>query len=409
MHFYMVLANFDSNSKSLMELLEKKIDQLVTASVYYKYAGYNNVKFFFESEQSLESLESKLQQVEFKCEIFCISQDQFESIKGSDLVEIVFTTTAIEISLLAPSIDDDQINDQDKEKFSLKKSILKLTETDNDTHLIQKERDIKINQNEYNLENLTGLSGIKNEVRTLINLIEFQKKRSENQLSNSSISYHLVFTGSPGTGKTTVARIIANIYKEHGILKQGHLIETDRSGLIAEYLGQTAIKVNKIVDSALDGILFIDEAYSIAGKNSDDYGKEAVATLIKRIEDDRDRLVVILAGYKDEMQEFIETNPGFKSRFNKYIHFEDYTPEELLEIFKKLCKKDSYTLHPDAKSKLFYLIKDTYDKRDRNFGNGRFVRNLFERTIANLANRVAKIENISKQELTEIKSEDISS
>ena len=171
-----------------------------------------------------------------------------------------------------------------------------------------------------------------------------QKAREASGLKSSSISYHIVFTGNPGTGKTTVARIVSQIYKNLGVLTQGQLVETDRSGLVAEYVGQTAVKVNKTVDTAINGVLFIDEAYSLVGQNQDDFGKEAVATLIKRMEDDRDKLIVILAGYTQEMKGFIDTNPGFKSRFNRYIDFTDYTPDELLAIFEGQCKKLEYQI-----------------------------------------------------------------
>jgi len=206
------------------------------------------------------------------------------------------------------------------------------------------------------LNSLIGLNAVKQEINTLINFIKIQKAREASGLKSSSLSYHIVFTGNPGTGKTTVARIVSEIYKNLGVLTQGQLVETDRSGLVAEYLGQTAVKVNKTVDSALNGILFIDEAYSLVGENKDDFGKEAVATLIKRMEDNRDKLVVILAGYTNEMKEFIDTNPGFKSRFNRYIEFTDYTPDELLSIYKLSCSKLDYNLTEEAENKLSELV-----------------------------------------------------
>jgi len=189
------------------------------------------------------------------------------------------------------------------------------------------------------LNSLIGLDAVKQEIHSLVNYVKIQKARTEAGLKSSAMSYHLVFTGNPGTGKTTVARIVSQIYKHLGILSKGHLVETDRSGLIAEYSGQTAVKVNRVVDSALNGILFIDEAYSLVGENKDDFGKEAVATLIKRMEDNRDKLVLIIAGYTNEMKKFIETNPGFKSRFNKYVEFPDYVPDEMMAIFKSQCTK----------------------------------------------------------------------
>lgn len=257
------------------------------------------------------------------------------------------------------------------------------------------------------LNSLIGLNAVKQEISTLINFIKIQKAREATGLKSSSLSYHIVFTGNPGTGKTTVARIVAEIYKNLGVLTQGQLVETDRSGLVAEYLGQTAVKVNKTVDTALNGVLFIDEAYSLVGENKDDFGKEAVATLIKRMEDNRDKLVVILAGYTNEMTSFINTNPGFKSRFNRYIVFDDYTPEELIAIYKFNCNKLEYTLTEDAEKKLLELFTFAFNNRDKSFGNGRFVRNIFEKTLERQSNRIASVPSLSKEILTTITLEDI--
>ncbi len=257
------------------------------------------------------------------------------------------------------------------------------------------------------LNNLVGLTAVKEEIKSLINFIKVQKAREEKGFKSSSLSYHIVFTGNPGTGKTTVARIVAQIYKALGILQQGQLVETDRSGLIAEYVGQTAIKVNKTVDSALNGVLFIDEAYSIVGDNQDSFGKEAVSTLIKRMEDDRDKLIVVLAGYTKEMQDFIETNPGFKSRFNRYIDFTDYQPEELVLIYEGLCKKLDYKITEGAKTKLTNLFTIAFTNRDKSFGNGRYVRNIFEKSMERQANRIASIGELTDEVLTTITVDDI--
>lgn len=257
------------------------------------------------------------------------------------------------------------------------------------------------------LNSLTGLTEVKKEINTLINFIKVQKARADKGLKTSSVSYHIVFMGNPGTGKTTVARIVSQIYKSLGVLTQGQLVETDRSGLIAEYVGQTAVKVNKTVDTALHGVLFIDEAYSIVGDAQDSFGREAVSTLIKRMEDDRDKLIVILAGYTKEMQDFIDTNPGFKSRFNRYIEFADYTPVELLAIFEGLCKKLDYKPTPDAKVKLSELFQKAYENRDKSFGNGRFVRNTFEKAMELQANRIAGVGELTDEVLTTITVDDI--
>ena len=258
------------------------------------------------------------------------------------------------------------------------------------------------------LQSLIGLESVKEEVRTLANFAKVQKMRADKGLKNPNMSYHLVFTGSPGTGKTTVARIVARIYKDLGILKKGHLVETDRSGMIGQYVGQTAPKVNAMCDSALNGVLFIDEAYALTQHSGgQDYGDEAVATLLKRMEDDRDKLVVIVAGYTDEMKHFIDTNPGLQSRFNRYINFPDYTPEELYKIFRMYMNKNEYTITKEAATYLQRSLEYAVEHKDRNFGNARYVRNVFEKAIQCQANRISKEKNLSEEELTEITLADI--
>ena len=258
------------------------------------------------------------------------------------------------------------------------------------------------------LNDLIGLDEVKAEVRSLANFVKVQKQREEKGLKTPNLSYHLVFTGSPGTGKTTVARIVARIYKDLGILKKGHLVETDRSGLIGQYVGQTAPRVNAMCDSALNGVLFIDEAYAITQSESgNDYGAEAVATLLKRMEDDRDRLVVIVAGYTNEMKKFIDTNPGLQSRFNRYIHFPDYSSDDLYKIFRKYLKKNEYTITKEAAAYLKERLDYAVEHKDRNFGNSRFVRNVFEKTIQAQANRIAKAGKVPDNELVEITLADV--
>ena len=256
------------------------------------------------------------------------------------------------------------------------------------------------------LNELIGLAETKKEIASLSNYIQMRQKRDEMGLKSPNVSYHCVFTGNPGTGKTTVARILASIYKDLGILSSGHLVETDRSGLVAEYVGQTAVKTNKIIDEALDGVLFIDEAYSLVQGGKEDYGKEAIATLLKRMEDDRDRLVVILAGYTNEIEEFINSNPGLRSRFNRYIHFADYTAVELYDIFCLMMKKNEYIMSDETSELLKKHLTEVVNNKPKDFGNARFVRNLFERTVQNQANRLAKEDNLTKEMLKEIKPED---
>jgi SpoVK/Ycf46/Vps4 family AAA+-type ATPase len=261
--------------------------------------------------------------------------------------------------------------------------------------------------NTVKLKSLIGLASVKEEIETLTNFLKIQQERKVKGLKTSSVSYHSVFTGNPGTGKTTVARVVADIYKSLGILSKGHLVETDRSGLVAEYVGQTAVKTNKIIDSALDGILFIDEAYSLISGGGNDYGKEAIATLLKRMEDNRDRLVVILAGYSVEMRQFIDSNPGLQSRFNRYIEFPDYSDEELYQIFEKNAKEFDYTILEDAEILLKAYLLNKVTNKDKNFGNARFVRNLFEKTIERQANRLSKEVDLTDKILSEICSVDI--
>lgn len=257
------------------------------------------------------------------------------------------------------------------------------------------------------LDSLIGMASVKGEIAKLQNFIKIQLVRKSQGLKTSPISYHCVFTGNPGTGKTTVARIIAQIYKDLGILSKGHLVETDRSGLVAEYVGQTAVKTNKIIDSALDGVLFIDEAYSLVQGYSNDFGLEAISTLLKRMEDDRERLVVILAGYGDEMKTFIDSNPGLQSRFNRYIHFDDYSADELFEIFLLNAKKNQYVLTDDAKQALRSKIDAAVANKDKNFGNARTIRNMFEKTLEHQATRLTAEGVLDKDALQRITSDDI--
>ncbi|MCL2041073.1 MAG: AAA family ATPase [Bacteroidales bacterium] len=267
-----------------------------------------------------------------------------------------------------------------------------------------------INKNPHEeLTKLTGLTSVKNEITTLENFIKIQQARAQQGLKASQLSYHVVFTGNPGTGKTTVARIVAEIYKGLGILRKGHLVETDRSGLVAGYVGQTAIKTNEIIDSALDGVLFIDEAYALVADSGskNDFGAEAIATLLKRMEDNRDRLVVILAGYTNEMKKFINSNPGLESRFNRYIEFPDYSADELYQIFDYNLKKCDYHLTNEVADILNAHFQQVVAAKDRNFGNARFVRNLFEKTLERQANRLAKETHLTPEQLSEIHTEDV--
>ncbi|BAU14376.1 AAA ATPase central domain protein [Leptolyngbya sp. NIES-3755] len=258
------------------------------------------------------------------------------------------------------------------------------------------------------LNDLIGMENIKEEVRTLANFLKVQKIRVDRGLAKTSVSLHAVFCGPPGTGKTTVARLMSRIFHGLEFLNKGHLIETDRSGMVAGYVGQTANKVDELVNSALDGVLFIDEAYALVPEESGrDFGQEAIDVLLKRMEDYRDRLVVIVAGYTDEMATFIESNPGLESRFNRYFYFNHYQPEELLAIFEKMCEKSHFKLSNEAREKLRSVFEDLYVKREKTFGNARLVRNLFERIIERQANRLAVLNSLSDETLTTLLPEDI--
>lgn len=256
------------------------------------------------------------------------------------------------------------------------------------------------------LEALVGLEGVKNEVLACINLLRINNMRKEKGLPELQTSNHMVFTGNPGTGKTTVARIMAKIFKSLGVVSKGQLVETDRSGLVAGYMGQTALKTAQVIKKAKGGVLFIDEAYSLSSEEgSNDYGREAIDTLVKGMEDYRDDLVVIVAGYVDEMRKFINMNPGLRSRFNKYINFANYSSEEMLEIFKRQCEKAQFLLATDAEDAALQFFANCQD--DPTFGNARGVRNFFDRVVMNQATRILNVKNPSESEFRTIKKEDI--
>ncbi len=259
------------------------------------------------------------------------------------------------------------------------------------------------------LNQLIGLKEIKRNINTLINFLKIQKIREEKGLKTAKKSLHSVFMGPPGTGKTTIARLTAKIFKNLGILKKGHLVETDRAGLVAGYIGQTANKTDEVIKTALDGVLFIDEAYGLArgGGDKKDFGSEAIETLLKRMEDYRERLVVIVAGYPDEMETFINSNPGLKSRFNRYFYFDHYNPEELLGIFKLFARKGDFHLSEDAEEKVLYIFEDLYKQRNPFFGNARVARNLFERCIELQANRLISVAPLTKEILMTLEEPDI--
>ncbi len=258
------------------------------------------------------------------------------------------------------------------------------------------------------LDSLVGLEDIKKNVRSLINLAKIRKLREEHDLPTPAMSLHLVFMGNPGTGKTTVARLIAQLYYAIGVLSKGQLVEVDRSGLVAGFVGQTAIKTDEAIKKAIGGVLFIDEAYSLAANTGEnDFGREAIETVLKGMEDHRKDLVVIVAGYEDLMEQFIGSNPGLASRFNRYFTFEDYTGEELYKIFLSMCEKNKYRLTVEAQEFAKRLFDELYLTRGDNFGNARDVRNIFENVVGVHADRVAADPDIDERDLTLVFKEDI--
>ena len=255
------------------------------------------------------------------------------------------------------------------------------------------------------LDGYVGMDAIKEEVRSLINMVQVYKLRRENDLPTTDMSLHMVFSGNPGTGKTTVARIMARIYHSLDILSKGQLVEVDRSGLVAGYVGQTALKTQKVIEKAMGGVLFIDEAYALNGKSENDFGQEAIDTILKAMEDHRDDLVVIVAGYTELMDRFIHSNPGLESRFNRFLMFEDYTPEQMVAIFKMQCKKGCYVLAEGTEE----LVRDfiSEESADDSFGNARGVRNLFEHILVAQNNRLAKMEQVTREDLMQILPDDV--
>ncbi|WP_299491627.1 AAA family ATPase [Acaryochloris sp. IP29b_bin.137] len=249
------------------------------------------------------------------------------------------------------------------------------------------------------LHALTGLGTVKSTVQELVNIAKVSQMQAKVGIKSPAITRHLVFTGNPGTGKTTVARLLGKIYQHLGVVSKGHFVEVDRSDLVAEYVGQTAPKTTKVIESALGGVLFIDEAYALVPDGRRDvFGQEAINTLLKRMEDCRDDLVVVVAGYKAEMSHFIDSNPGLKSRFSRTIHFEDYAPSELADIFKASCEQHGYLLSDKTLESMRHLIRQ-FDSQIGELGNGRFVRNIFDRCVAMQCNRLAAFTKPTKNDL----------
>lgn len=348
---------------------------------------------------------------EWSKELSDLREEDFEIYRE----KFILKTEKIKIN--APSIDAMQKEQSDAIKNEKLEVVLLELEEQNTTEIIKttekiiteekKETENKLEELLNNLNSLVGLESVKKEVNSLINLIKVRKMRESYNMPQLEMSYHMVFTGNPGTGKTTLARLMAQIYKELGILSKGELVETDRSGLVAGYVGQTAIKVKEVVEKAIGGVLFIDEAYALTfNTGSNDFGSEAIDTLVKLMEDHRDDLVVIVAGYRKEMDEFLKSNTGLISRFNKFIDFCDYSDEELVKILESMAKKSGFIIDEEVKAEISKSLFNMPKSRRELFGNARGIRNTFEKMIVNQADRVINIENPDFKQLSEIKVED---
>lgn len=277
--------------------------------------------------------------------------------------------------------------------------------TESETEAEEKKPDL--NELLAEMDELVGLEDVKKDVRNLINLVKVRRLREENGLPNTEMSLHMVFMGNPGTGKTTIARLLGSMYAAIGVLSKGQLIEVDRSGLVAGYVGQTALKTQEVIKSALGGVLFIDEAYSLSSGGEQDFGREAIETILKAMEDHRNDLIVIVAGYDKPMEKFINSNPGLESRFNKYFYFPDYDGDQLYKIFLSRCEKNSYVLSKKAQKDAKAVFAEMYENRDENFGNGRDVRNFFEDVVVRQSNRIAGMEAPSRDDLITITPKDL--
>lgn len=292
-------------------------------------------------------------------------------------------------------------------KIILKQETLSSSNSEKVNSVINKEEKVSLEEALKKLNNLIGLNSVKKQINDWVEQIKVFNMRRENGLSIPPMSYHLIFTGNPGTGKTTVARIIAQIYCALGITKTANFVETDRADLVAGYVGQTAIKTKEVLNKAKDGVLFIDEAYTLANKGENDFGQESIDTLLKVMEDSRENLVVIAAGYDNLMEGFINSNPGLKSRFKTIIKFDDYSPEELFEIFINFCNQEEYILDDEASKLIKKIIFNMYNNRNEKFGNGREVRNLFENIVTLQSRRVSSIANPTRKDLMTITYKDL--
>lgn len=373
--------------QTMAKLLGAHFDDKVNPLIE-KYKNSDN-RFYFEVPHIFD--------VFIKIDKYCKNEDWYTNTRflhktfkqvGSVLIACNGSRLAIEVNALQKFLDDVMrkicVSEQDDEDLNFEKEL-------KEQHDKKKEKEELIDKTNRvidEINSLIGLENVKTELTNLANLLLVYKYREEQGLKNPPLAMHFVFTGNPGTGKTTMARKLADIYRELGILEKGHLIEADRASMVAGYVGQTATKVTELVDKAMGGVLFIDEAYTLVSSSENDFGGEAIDTLLKLMEDRRDRFITIVAGYPKEMEDFLNSNPGLRSRFNKKIQFEDYSSEDMYKIFEIQLKEYDYTV--DAGAKEYVIQAFEAMRRKENFANAREVRNYFEKVVSNHANRVMK-------------------
>ncbi|MCR5793090.1 MAG: AAA family ATPase [Lachnospiraceae bacterium] len=366
-----------------------------------KTKNMHGIKFIEEYYQRIsvfinqDIVDSKINARYIFKKLSCESLD--DSHKVGPHFEMVAANEAVETVKESATVVEDEVKNQQIKEIKEELEEIK-----------QRKREAKLEEYLEELNQLVGLEDVKKEIHSLINLIKVRKMRESFQMPTMDMTYHMVFTGGPGTGKTTVARLVSKIYKELGILSEGTLVETDRAGLVAGYVGQTAIKVKEVVEKALGGVLFIDEAYALTNSSvQNDFGSEAIDTLVKMMEDNRDNLVVIVAGYNKEMKEFLESNTGLVSRFNKFIDFPDYSMDELVQIMNAMADKAGVQIDEEAIEHLRKDMAEMTPEQLKRFGNARGIRNSFEKIMVNQANRLVCEEDITQEVLSKICEEDI--